>query len=296
MILLQKILARWYYRILFFVLFCIVYYLLGVFTSPNSILIHQELMALYILCVSFLIEGLRANSKITNIGFTLSTHSIYEFIYGTLYALIPLLIIVCIAYLLGATVRIQENIDWASLYSTFGVMLFVAMFEEILFRGIIFQSLHERLGSITASLILSLFFGLAHLLNPNISLLPILNVVLAGIVLSSMYIATKNLWMSLAFHFVWNFTLGSVFNSPVSGIQKSGTSLLLIDWEKINVLYPFLFGGSFGLEGGFITTGLLIILSIFVLRYNTPSPYTVANLYRRYFAEQQLLSKNEMLQ
>lgn len=291
MIILQKILAQWYFRILIFILLCFSYYVIAVCTSPNSFLVHQELVIIFILCISFLIEGLRANGKMTNAGFTLSKHSIYECLYGTLYALVPLMIIVCCAYFLGASIKIQESIDLPSLYNAFGVMFLVALLEELLFRGIIFQSLYERFGNIVAALTLSLLFGVAHLLNPNVSFLPLLNVVLAGILLSCMYFATKNLWMPIAFHLVWNFTLGSVFNSPVSGIPKSDTGLLLIDWDKVNQIYPFLFGGNFGLEGGIITTGLLIILSVSVMRLHTPSPYTVANLYRRYFSEQQLLSK-----
>ena len=292
MTLLTKILAQWYFRILIFILLCFAYYLLAVLTSPNSFLIQQEFIVLYLLCCSFLIEGLRANGKISNVGFSFSKYSVSEFFYGALYALIPLSIIVCFAYLFGASIRLQDSFDRSLFFHAVNVMFFVALFEELVFRGIIFQSLSERLGSIAATLILSLLFGIAHLLNPNTSLIPILNVVLAGVLLSAMYIATKNLWMSIAFHFVWNFALGTVFNSPVSGIQKSGTSLLLIDWNKVNGLYPLLFGGNFGLEGGILTTGLLIILILFVSRFHTPSPFTVANLYRRYFAEQQLLSKS----
>lgn len=289
MILLQKILAQWYYRILILVILCVTYYLTAVFTSLGSLLYNQETFTIYLLCGSFFIEGLRAKSTIFNIGLTLSKHAVFEFIYGSLYAVIPLVIIVCCAYLMGASTRLHDSIDVSSLYSTFEVMFFVALLEELLFRGIIFQSLHERFGPFAATLTLSLLFVIAHILNPNTTFLPLVNVILAGILLSCMYIATRNLWMPIAFHMIWNFTLGTVFNSPVSGIQNNKTTVLLIDWDKINQQYPLLFGGNFGLEGGIITTCLLIISTIFVVRFHSPSPFTVANLYRRHFAEQPLI-------
>lgn len=292
MIFINKILALWYYRILIFVLVCVTYYLIAVFTFPVLHQFNQELFTVFILCISLLIEGLRSKSKGANLGFTLSKHSALEFIYGTLYAAIPLILMTCAAYCLGASIQIQESINMTAIYESFEFMMYVAVMEELLFRGIIFQSVYERFGSSIATISLSLLFGLAHTLNPHSSFLPILNVVFAGILLSCMYIATKNLWMSIAFHLVWNFSLGIVFNSPVSGVQHSSNTLLMIDWDIVNEQYPLMFGGNFGLEGGLLTTIILFISILLVLRLHSPSPYSVANHYRRFFAEQQLIQES----
>ncbi|MBK7986502.1 MAG: CPBP family intramembrane metalloprotease [Niabella sp.] len=290
MVVYQKILARWYYRLLLFLSLCFGYYITAVFTYPATFLTHEAILVLFLLCVSFLIEGCRAGGKFVNVGFILSKDTFFEIIIGTLYAVIPQIFTIVLAAIIGATIHIQSIIDISSLYLAFTTMLFIAVFEELMFRGIVFQSLYERFGSVAASISVSLVFGIAHLLNPHISFLAITNVVLAGILLSTMYIATKNLWMPISFHLTWNFTLESVLNSPVSGITHNNTSLFLIDWNIVNAQYPLLFGGDFGIEGGIVTTVFLVLLIIIVIRFHSPSPYTIAHLYRRYFAEQQLLS------
>lgn len=139
--------------------------------------------------------------------------------------------------------------------------LIIGFGEELLFRGYIFQTLIEGVGAVAATIVISVLFGLAHLSNPNANLLSVLNIVLAGIWLSIAYLRTRMLWLPIAMHFTWNFLEGSVFSFPVSGISMGRGSLFRItqhcpDW---------LTGGSFGPEGGVVTTFVLVWGSFFVL-------------------------------
>jgi hypothetical protein len=71
---------------------------------------------------------------------------------------------------------------------------------------------------------------------------------------------TGRLWMSMGFHFAWNYTQSAIFSGIVSG---TGTAQGLI---KSTIDGPeFLTGGSFGLESSVLalavctTTGVILV-------------------------------------
>ncbi len=125
-----------------------------------------------------------------------------------------------------------------------------AIFEEILFRGIFFRLIEERLGSYIALIISALIFGLLHLLNPNSSLTMALGLsIQAGLFLGAAYMYSRNLWFPIAIHFAWNFTQSAIFGAVVSGNQISKTLITSkiegADWVT---------GGTFGPEGSIQAT------------------------------------------
>lgn len=82
----------------------------------------------------------------------------------------------------------------------------VAIFEEILLRGIVFRILEEKLGSYIALLISAIIFGALHLANQNSSIVAATCIaIFAGLLLGAAYIYTRNLWFPIAIHFAWNF-------------------------------------------------------------------------------------------
>ena len=96
--------------------------------------------------------------------------------------------------------------------------LFPAFNEEILFRGVLFRWIEEFGGSWAALLITSIFFGAAHLFNPNASPIAAFGIALeAGLLLGAAYMLTRSLWLPIGIHAAWNFTQGEVFDIPVSG-------------------------------------------------------------------------------
>ena len=109
----------------------------------------------------------------------------------------------------------------------------------------------------------SLIFGVAHLLNPNVAVLGIINIFLVGLLFAYMYDKTKSLWMPIGYHITWNYFQGNVFGFPVSGTTPHG--LYGIDVSMGN---NWLTGGSFGLEGGLLAT-LMIVLGFVVTNLYT---------------------------
>jgi len=140
-------------------------------------------------------------------------------------------------------------------------MVTAAIFEEVLFRGIIFRITEEKLGSYIALAISAIIFGAIHLVNPNSTLVSGLAVAIeAGLLLGAAYIYTRNLWFPIAIHFAWNFTQSGIYGASTSG--HAITKSLLT--TKIGGS-PMISGGQFGPEGSvqaliFCLTATIILL------------------------------------
>ncbi|HCT30832.1 MAG TPA: CPBP family intramembrane metalloprotease domain-containing protein [Bacteroidales bacterium] len=149
-----------------------------------------------------------------------------------------------------------------------------AIFEEILFRGVIFRITEEKLGSYLALLISALIFGAMHLLNPNSSLLAGAGIAIqAGLLLGIAYMYTRNLWFPIAIHFAWNFTQSAIFGANVSGNAISKTLVT----SKIEGAVWFT-GGEFGPEGSvqatiFCLTAAILLFVLTRKQGNIVKPY-----------------------
>ena len=136
-----------------------------------------------------------------------------------------------------------------------------AIFEEVLFRGIIFRITEEKLGSYIALIISALIFGALHLTNPNSSLSAGIGLAIqAGLLLAAAYIYSRNLWFPIAIHFAWNFTQSAIFGANVSGNTISKTLIT----SKIDGAEWFT-GGQFGPEGSVQATIFCLIATIILL-------------------------------
>lgn len=139
--------------------------------------------------------------------------------------------------------------------------LAVAVFEEIIVRGIIFRLLEKKWGSYVALLISALIFGAMHLANPNSSLIAALGLATqAGLLLASAYIYSRSLWFPIAIHFAWNFMEAGIFGANVSGNAVNRTLLITnidgADWFT---------GGKFGPEGSIQATLFCLMATIGIL-------------------------------
>ena len=123
-----------------------------------------------------------------------------------------------------------------------------AVFEEVLFRGVLFRHIEAMLGSWAALAITSALFGAAHLGNPDASLFAAFAIAVeAGILLGAAWMLTRRLWLAVGIHAAWNFTQGWVFSIPVSG-GEAPLGLLITRREGPD----WLTGGGFGLEASVV--------------------------------------------
>jgi uncharacterized protein len=180
-------------------------------------------------------------------------------------AAVGLLLSVALLGIQSLILHVGGNLVWTGvifdgegLISGLLIMILVAIGEEAVFRGYILHNLAFSTNRWVALVISALLFSLFHSLNPNITVLAMVNIFLAGLVMGINYLYTGNLWFGIMFHLGWNFVLGPILGSAVSGLPL--TSLL-----QQEVSGPEWFtGGAFGLEGS-VLDGIFSIISLAVL-------------------------------
>jgi hypothetical protein len=132
------------------------------------------------------------------------------------------------------------------------VLLPAAFVEELMFRGAPLVALARHFGRLPAIIGLSTLFGLAHLLNPEVTPLGVANIILAGVFLGIMFFTSGGLWTSTGAHLGWNLTLAGLA-APVSGLP------IPMPWLDYAPGGPaWLTGGPFGPEGGLLATLCLL--------------------------------------
>lgn len=103
-------------------------------------------------------------------------------------------------------------------------------------------------------------FGIVHGLNPGLTPLAMVNLILFGLFASLYVILFDDIWGACAIHSVWNFMQGNIYGISVSGSGQS-ESVFSTNHQSS---HGFLTGGSFGIEGSIFTTIVLLIASAIV--------------------------------
>ena len=121
-----------------------------------------------------------------------------------------------------------------------------ALWEELAFRGYIFNVLQRELGAPAALLSTSILFGVIHWNNPGAGFRPLLFVSLAGVFLGAVVLATRSVYAAWAAHFAWNWVMAALLHADVSGFLPS----LPPEYRVMDSGPDWLTGGSWGPEGG----------------------------------------------
>lgn len=138
--------------------------------------------------------------------------------------------------------------------------LFQGASEELLCRGYFMYSVARRHPMWVAVVSSSVLFALLHMPNNGVSINAVLNLFLFGVFMALLTLRTGSIWCASGFHSAWNFFQGNFYGINVSGMAMHGSLLSFIP----NPSKPYLNGGDFGMEGGFLCTALLIV-GIFIL-------------------------------
>ncbi len=147
------------------------------------------------------------------------------------------------------------------LVALFTVLLPPAFMEEIAFRGVPLVGLASAVGRGPAIVVTAVLFGLVHRLNPEVTVLALGNIALAGIFLGLTFFARGALWTATGAHLGWNLALVGLA-APVSGLPFD------VPWLDFHPGRPdWLTGGGFGPEGGLVATVALVGAVFLVLRW-----------------------------
>ncbi|KHD37805.1 CAAX protease [Clostridium acetobutylicum] len=201
-----------------------------------------------------------------SMGFTKEKGSILSFVLGLVFgavsmtAVFILLLATRNAVFLGNIMN--PNITNETLKDLI-LFILVGFAEEIFLRGYCLRSISERNKKITAAIITSLLFSVLHALNPNVTAVFFVNVVLIGMLFS--YMTFKfNIWLPIGFHIMWDYFEGNVWGFPDSGMIVKGIyNIKILGSNVIN-------GGLVGPEGGLIVTFITLVgfLIIFLSKNN----------------------------
>ena len=121
---------------------------------------------------------------------------------------------------------------FAIYYAVFFLM--TGFFEDFLMRGYSQWVLAQGMGFWPAAALLSILFGLLHLMNPGEAKIGIVAVVLIGFFFCLTLRRTGTLWFAVGFHMAWDWGESFLYSVPDSGTTTVGhllkSSLHGPDW------------------------------------------------------------------
>ena len=166
------------------------------------------------------------------------------------------------AFVTGIVVFHVQHISFL-LFANIMLYFFVAIAEEVFFRGYMLSSLRERMGSIAPIVTSSLLFGAVHFFNDYISWIGLINISISGCLMALLTVKTKSISAAVGLHWAWNFFQGPIFGFAVSGNQEVGLV------QPVGLVSEIFTGGKFGAEGSIALAFIsVLILFIFYKRYN----------------------------
>jgi len=234
--------------------------------SPENLLLNQAIAFFAITPSVFLARHFLDKRSLASMGLKLDLQVLADILAGSIITFLMMGLIYLIEWWFGwlsfdgfawQTDAISYVILNTLLY--LGVFIMVGWNEELLFRGYRLQNLADGLNPVWGVLLSSLWFGIAHLANPNTEakLFVAGGILLAGVFLAYGYITTKQLWLPIGLHIGWNFFEGVGFGFPVSGLD-------IYHLMRITINGPELWtGGGFGPEAGLVLIpGLLFGASL----------------------------------
>ncbi|WP_189457142.1 CPBP family intramembrane glutamic endopeptidase [Cognatilysobacter bugurensis] len=123
----------------------------------------------------------------------------------------------------GAHVRL--NADWSLTSLLSGA--WVVLWEELLFRGFVFQRLIDGVGALAAIAVSAGLFAVAHGggnpgLDGTACVVATVDTALGAVLLGLAYPRTGRLALPIGIHFGWHWAQGSVLGFDVSGAEHAG--------------------------------------------------------------------------
>ncbi len=232
-----------------------------IMAQQNSMDVSIGLQAVIILLASWICQLLRRRPLAELLG-KFNALWFKELCLGGLVGSALMLVPALVLWIFGWVHWQWNPAGFSIFFSTVLLFAGVALAEELLFRGFIFQRLIAGLGQVPAQLIMAGYFLLTHLNNPGmtgeVKVLASINIFIASLVFGLAFLRTKSLGMPLGLHFMANLVQGGLLGFGVSGTDQSG--LLKPVFSEVPV---WLTGGQFGLEASVL--GLICVVIIFML-------------------------------
>lgn len=170
-----------------------------------------------------------------------------ELVFGFLGGFLLISFITLFFYLLGYYTAASVN-HFSVLIKPLIIFIVMGVWEEVIFRGLIFRITESKLGTVWALIISSLIFGFVHVSNDNFNFLSGLAIALElGLLTGITFSITRRLWVPIALHIGWNISF-IFYGTIVSGATEF-PSFIVSKLRGANLIT----GGMFGPENSIIT-------------------------------------------
>ena len=133
--------------------------------------------------------------------------------------------------------------------------------EELVTRAWLLPVSVKKTNLLIGLLTSSLLFALLHLGNPDIGILPIVNIALFGLFANLYLLRTDNVWGIIGLHAAWNFSQGNIYGFSVSGTGVDAAVLNFIPKSE----WSWLTGGVFGAEASIFSSFILLLAVLYLL-------------------------------
>ncbi|KRD79785.1 hypothetical protein ASE43_02480 [Lysobacter sp. Root983] len=226
----------------------------------------EPLRFVFLLLVTWICVRLR-KEPLSSIGFVLNARWARELGVGSLLGLTTAVLAVAMIWAVGG-VRLELDPARSFGLLAYGlyIFLFVALFEETLFRGFVFQRLIAGAGVWVAQLALGLLFASSHWGNPDMQggtlVWATIELFLGAVLLGLAYLRTRSLAMPVGIHLGWNWAQGYLLGFDVSGFAHAG-------WFHPQLLDrpQWVTGGSFGPEASIFAVVVDVLLIVLLWRW-----------------------------
>lgn len=162
----------------------------------------------------------------------------------------------------------QAELKWIGFESLSTVLIIIPAWiiqsstEELLTRGYLFTRLKNKSGNIYLALIFQgAFFSFLHVFNSAFSVIAFIQIFVVGLLFAIYSLYEGSIWGACGMHAAWNWAQGNIFGWQVSGTYPKGGSI----FKSIAKGNEILTGGQFGVEGGLVSLGVLIVSIIIIL-------------------------------
>jgi membrane protease YdiL (CAAX protease family) len=233
----------------------------------NNLLVTTAIIFAISLLLTFVFRHWVDRKSFISLGLDFSGHG-GEAIAG---GMLAIFIICASSLLLKATGHLKWMdiiFDSRALFLSFGSVIIISFYEELIFRGYILNNLLDSFPGWLALVISAFLFMIFHWTGQSsIGFFTLANSLIMGLILGLNYMYSRNLWFSFCFHIAWKFMEGPAFG--YSGDESFQTFLQPELNGDINIT-----GGANGLEGSVILTAIallsLIALYLFLKRKFNP--------------------------
>jgi membrane protease YdiL (CAAX protease family) len=183
---------------------------------------------------------------------------LYDFFYGVLMASALIFGGFLLMWASDQIDVIGFNWKWKLVLGFLLLFIVQSFQEEVIFRSYLIPTIENRLGTWAALIISSVAFMVIHLVNPGISIMGCLALLVGGVLMGMLFIIYRNIWAPTGFHMAWNYMQSSILGFEVSGIST-------YSWVQLREKgSDFFTGGDFGFEGSIFSVLFLLLCIIFL--------------------------------